>query len=541
MSTVFSEESLAVLDMSEEQLEILGALRTVPQPLLSNYQQLDSAVEILQRAKADLHRRSELLERTIDKLSAQLIRPLAPKQAKTLVDLSIAERKAGKNLALFTAHCRGVRSRFLSLSSNDRAELEVFLDQVDILLARLQSKDAYGTASDLFYGDTVDSDSVASLGMVYSILDVAAVPFETANIGLARKESEHMREFYSRSQPLDGGMSAGRTRWLREQLSAPDNPDHAWKHAHRDLDIFRFLLGIETTRELDETAMTELIYNYLKDCLVQHLCTTPAEFALSALLAEHIDNISSCLLLGSLVNSYMWRFSNSKSDSAARLCYRISESFRTLSRIGHLFGIQPPESYKLLAQHCEQIMPYLSAPDTTQPITAQDRINEAARDAQENSSLRCWSYHDMRKPWLPSRQRRSLNIVSPFGIIRSDVILSSLRSSDLWMSLKWAGADVDGLSDEDILRIRQSIGSDDFGIGDSLDSTVDNRLLQCLFRFAKQKPECNASFIVSLLGLSTREKPLFFNKEEELPLEEELPDRQPVEQEESDSEEWPDL
>jgi hypothetical protein len=545
MSTVFSEASLGVLGMNEEQLEVLAALRSVPQPLLSNYQHLDSAVEILQHVKADLRRRSELLERTIDKLNAQCIRPLAPSQAKTLLNLSIAERKAGKNLTLFSAHCRGVRSRFLGMSLEDKVGLEVFFDQMEMLLRRLQYKNAYSTASDLFYGETVDSTEVIGLGMVYSLLDADVERFEAEDIALARSTCEHIRDFYTRSQPLEGGLAIGQTQWLCTQLSVPNDPDRLWKRAQQDLDIFRFLFGIDTTRELDETAMTELIYGYLKDRLVQHLCTTPAEFALSALLTEHISTFSSCLLLGSLLNSYMWRFNNSKSGSAATLCYRISESFRMLSRVGHLLGIQPPESFQLLAQHCEHIMPYLSASESPQTTSSRERVEEAARIAHENDSLRCWSYRDARRPWLPARQRRSLNTVSPFGIIRSDVILSSLRSSDMWMSLKWAGVDIDALSDESILQIRHAISTSDFGIGSALDSTVDNQLLQCLFQFAKQEPERNASFIVSLLGLSTREKPLFFNKDEELTFDEvpaaEVQGTLSAEQNESDSDEWPDL
>ena len=157
--------------------------------------------------------------------------------------------------------------------------------------------------------------------MIYSTLDAEAAVFEDDDIKLARSMSAHLREFYVLSQPLESGLTAGDESWFREHLAAPRNPEHAWKCVHQDLDIFRFLFGIDTTREIDETAMTELIYSYIKDRLVQHLCTTPAEFALSALLAEHISTISSCLLLGSLVNAYMWRFDNRKSHSAAPVSY----------------------------------------------------------------------------------------------------------------------------------------------------------------------------------------------------------------------------
>lgn len=532
VSCIFGEAALAVLDLSEEELELLEALRIVPDSLLSKYMSED-AVRTLTQSKQELIARSNACGQSIETLVRTRVRKISTDKAQTLLKLSVAERKAGKNMSLFCGFCKGLRSRFASLDSAQTAELEVFFDRTEAVLRRLLSIESLEIAADMLFGEDYNEANTQKLYACFSLLRAQE---HSPEISRAQQESAHLRNFY-RTANIEELSAAGGTRQLLQKMLG--NASHsAWRATLADLDIYRYLLGLDTSRDLNESEMLELMYAHLHDTLVRNLSVTPAELALQSLLTERTESISGCLLLGGMIGSYLWRF---ESSGHASLLYGVSESFRTLGRIAHMFGVRSGPVYLDLAQLCVQNMPYLSAQETAAAQTAQERIEEAANICDDNDSVRGWSYLDSKKPWLPSRHRASLNFSGPFSIARSDIVLASLRSSELWRNLKWAGIDVDSLSEEDLRQGCDAINST-AGVGSALHSSIDDRLVKCLVENAKNNPEQNAAFIVAFLGLSSMPKPLYFNREiEEEIVELKAPNTDPAEIDINSDEEWPDL
>lgn len=533
VSSIFGEAALGVLDLSEEELELLEALRLVPDSLLTKYMSGD-AVRTLTQSKQELIARSTACAQSIETLIRSQVRKLSADKATAMIKLSVAERKAGKNMSLFCGFCKGLRSRFASLDREQMAEFEVFFDRTETVLRRLVSIESLDIAAEMFFGEQCDEANSQKLYACFSVLHAQE---HSPEISKARQQSAHLRDFYRTSYSQELSATGGVGKVLQKMLG--NASQSVWEATLEDLDIYRYLLGLDTARDLSESEMLELLYVHMHNTLVRNLSVTPAELALQSLLAERTESISGCLLLGGMLGSYLWRF---ESSAHASLLYGVSESFRTLGRIGHMFGVQTGPVYLDLGQLCVQKMPYLSAQETTGTQTSRERIEEAISIARDHEFLRGWSYTDSKKPWMPSRPRASLNFSGPFSIARSDIVLTSLRSSELWRNLKWAGVDVDALSEEDLLHACDAINST-AGMASALHSTVDDRLVRCLIENAKHKPEQHAAFIVAFLGLSSIPKPLYFNREvEEEIVEPTTPDTDPTtEIGMSSDEDWPDL
>jgi len=516
LSTVFGEAVLRDLDLSEEQIDCMRLLQTLPDACLRSPQLSTGLRQYAAQQRAALLQ----AERAVELLT----RHLSTSQLSTLTALALTQQNASLPVVHFATYCRSLRVRLAAVHSSQK-QLFAELLALPAVLGRRASLARFDVElGSLLSGQPKSAAELQRWQDWFEAVGETQFPAPVSADQAARLSAAQARTL----QPFQLSAAVQRLadRKRLRQFFAKETQHYTVSQLEPDANILCWLFSLPTTNALSERDFAEHVYLYLVRYSSAELLATPAEFLLSAFLSVYLAKLTGLLFGLCVAISLIVHFSESSAEPAySKAMLGCCRQFLIVSRCAELLGATHRPVYTALARFLALINPgFAGSLEMDWSFSMDDLLrafsSAAETDSSSNSSL--WSYENPAKPWLPrlgvaGREGMDSSLCTALGIVKADRTASFFFRSDAWTHLHWAGLRPDSLEQlaGRVGAALQSGPAEHFLQLDKLAehfSAVHPKLPVRMLEHALATPNSplSAKFLLSLLALSSARKPQFF-------------------------------